>query len=96
MQHTPKRVDDRFTLIIEKLADFKPVYLFLCHSALLHLHGQRFCIQADQQLHELLRAWRPQGFTALLLFEFQLASYCSVLVMCINDEKHNSWFYPTQ
>lgn len=31
------------------------------HSALLHLHGQRFCLQADQQLHELLCARRPQG-----------------------------------
>lgn len=34
-------------------------------SALLHLHGQRLCIQADQQLYELFCAWRSQGYTTV-------------------------------
>lgn len=36
-------------------------------SALLHLHGPRLRVQADQQLHELLCAWRPEGSKPWLL-----------------------------
>lgn len=35
--------------------------------AVLHLHGQRLCVQADQQLHELFCPWRPQGLMPIIL-----------------------------
>lgn len=36
-------------------------WLFLPSAALLQPDGQRLCVQADQQLHQLLHAWRPKG-----------------------------------
>lgn len=30
-------------------------------AALFQPDGQRLCVQADQQLHQLFHAWRPKG-----------------------------------